>query len=82
MEQTGVSWCVVPSFCVVKTSIHVFGEILFCALFCYVGSFCGTKVNHLNLKWFNLIVNCFSEDMIFVCQLYGIVQILDIKALK
>jgi len=33
----------------------------------YVGSFYETKEEHVNLKWFNLIANCFSEDMIFVC---------------
>ena len=41
------------------------------SFFCYVGSFYETKEGHLNLKWFNLIANCFSEDMIFVCRLYG-----------
>ena len=41
------------------------------SFFCYVGSFYETKEEHLNLKWFNLIANGFSEDMIFVCRLYG-----------
>ena len=72
MEEKGVAWSVLSSFCSVKTNITLsIWRNLVVSFFCYVGSFYETKEEHLNLKWFNLIANCFLEDMIFVCGLYG-----------